>query len=184
MKITLSALLGLVVGLNICLAADPAGTDLGLFSGKKWTFYPGYEFPGAKGSLRLEKVDDRDALILAYDFSGGGAYVAAKVPIEILEGATALHFDVKADRKHKLVLRLVDSSKQTFQWGELRYDQPGNWQPMAISLTTPPRKSFGGASDGVIPYPMVELFLGVAKSDLGSSASPGEVSVSGARLDK
>ncbi|CAN5688686.1 hypothetical protein BH09VER1_BH09VER1_03830 [soil metagenome] len=183
MKSVFSLLIGLALSLHLSRGAAAAGTNLELFSGKKWTFYPGYEFPGAKGSLRLEKVDDKDALIVAYDFSGGGAYVAAKTPLEILEGATALRFNVKADRKHKLVLRLVDSTKQTLQW-ELRYDQPDQWQQVEIPLAGPVKAHFGGQNDGVIHFPVVELSVGVAKSGLGSAGAPGEVSMAEAYLDK
>lgn len=175
--------IGLAALTGTVYSADPAGTKLELFSGQKWTFYPGYEFPGAKGALRQEKVDDKDALIIAYDFTGGGAYVAGKVAAEIPEGATALRISVKADRKQKLMLRLVDSTKQTLQW-ELRYDQPEQWQELSVPLTSPVKSHFGGQNDGTIHFPLVEVMLGVAKSGLGSAGAPGEVALAEAYLDK
>ncbi len=63
--------------------AGAGETDLALFGGAKWTFYPGYEFPGAKGASRIETVDDRNALVLAYDFTGGG--VCARRPGRLVE---------------------------------------------------------------------------------------------------
>jgi hypothetical protein len=140
----------------------------------KWGFYGGYEFPGAKGTVTRQNAEDREVVNLFYDFSGGGAYVAAKGTLEIPEGATEFRFAAKADRPHKLVLRLVDATKQTHQW-ELRYEQAGQWQDFSVDLTKPAKKSFGGASDGVMNYPLREIMLCVAKSDLGSSKNPGEV---------
>jgi len=65
-KRRLPALL-LALGLFSCAGGSltAADRDLDLFSGKKWQFYPGYEFPGAKGNQRLETVDGRDALIIS-----------------------------------------------------------------------------------------------------------------------
>lgn len=140
----------------------------------QWGFYGGYEFPGAKGTVSRQNAEDREVVNLYYDFSGGGAYVAAKGAVEIPEGPAEFRFSAKADRPHKLVLRLVDATKQTHQW-EIRYDQPGQWQDFSVDLTKPAKKSFGGASDGVMSYPLREVMLCVAKSDLGSSKNPGEV---------
>lgn len=140
----------------------------------KWGFYGGYEFPGAKGAVSRQNAEDREVVNLYYDFSGGGAYVAAKGVVEIPEGPTEFRFSAKADRPQKLVLRLVDVTKQTHQW-EIRYDQPGQWQDFSVDLTKPAKKSFGGAGDGVMNYPIREVILCAAKSDLGSSGSPGEV---------
>ena len=140
----------------------------------KWAFYGGYEFPGAKGTVTRQNLEDREIVNLFYDFSGGGAYVAAKGTLEIPEGATEFRFTAKADRPHKLVLRLVDATKQTHQW-ELRYDRAGQWQDFSVDLTKPAKKSFGGANDGTMNFPLREVMLCVAKSDLGSAANPGEV---------
>ena len=140
----------------------------------KWVFYGGYEFPGAKGTVSRQNAEDREVVNLFYDFSGGGAYVGAKGALEIPEGITEFRFAAKADRPHKLVLRLVDATKQTHQW-ELRYEQTRQWQDFTVDLTKPARKSFGGANDGAMNFPLREVMLCVAKSDLGSSASPGEV---------
>ena len=107
----------LVLALTLMLAGrgmadDAAGMDLALFSGPKWSFNKGPEFPGATGATALEKLDGRDAVTLSYDFSGGGAYVAARVPIDLAEGCTQLKFEAKADRLVKVVVRLIDSTHQ------------------------------------------------------------------------
>jgi len=152
---------------------------LDIFSGQKWTFYPGYEFPGAKGSARLQEVDARNGLILNYDFTGGGAYVAAGLPVDIAEVSKEIWFEVKADRELKIMVRLEDSSSQTHQY-QLLYQQPGDWQSLQLDLALPPKGSFGGPKDGVIHYPITKLWFGVGKGK--STGEPGEVSFSRARI--
>ena len=167
---------------------DPAATDgwlaagevdLDLLSGTKWAFYPGYEFPGAKGSQRLETVDGRNALIVSYDFSGGGVYVVAGASVDIAEGSKAIAFAVKADRELKLMVRLEDSEKQTLQY-QLSYETANEWQTLQVDLTAPPKGSFGGPKDGVIHYPITKLWVGAGKGK--STGEPGEVAVSGFKL--
>lgn len=175
----------LTMAILVCLGAistAPAGeSDLDLLGGTKWTFYPGYEFPGAKGASRLEAVDDRNALVLAYDFTGGGAYVAAGAVAEIPEGSKELLVDVKADRELKIMVRLEDSTRQTFQY-QLAYETGGAWQTLKVDLTGPPKGSFGGAKDGTIHYPITKLWLGVGKGK--TTADPGEVSFSAVKVSQ
>lgn len=153
--------------------------DLDLLSGTKWAFYPGYEFPGAKGNRRLETVDGRNALIVSYDFSGGGVYVVAGAPVDIAEGSKAISFAVKADRELKLMVRLEDSEKQTHQY-QLPYETPNEWQVLQVDLTAPPKGSFGGPKDGVIHYPITKLWVGAGKGK--TTGEPGEIAISGFKL--
>src|ERR1051325_5083289 len=96
--------LALVTGTNSKALADEV--DLDLFSGKQWAFYPGYEFPGAKGNRRVETVDGKKALIISYDFTKGGQYVMAGMPVEIPQGSKSIHFEIKADKELKIMIRL------------------------------------------------------------------------------
>lgn len=167
----------LVPGAN---AADE-GANLDLFVGKKWTFYPGYEFPGAKGSQRIEQVDGHDALILSYDFTGGGAYVAAKAPVDIGEGSAGLSFVARSAKEAKLVVRLVDSGGQTHQY-QLLYTEPNTWQKLDVNFTDSTHKHFGGANDGIFQYPIKEIWFCVGKGK--ATAEPGDVSFADAALVK
>jgi len=145
----------------------------------QWAYYPGYEFPGAKGGRRLENTDGRDAVIVSYDFSGGGAYIIAGAKVEIAQGAAELRFDVRADRELKILVRMEDSEKQTHQY-PLHYDTPGQWQTMTIRFGEPAAKSFGGPADGTIRYPILKFWAGVGKSQ--AAMEPGEAAFSNFRL--
>ena len=179
-KSRLSAIVLLFGVISAATGSLTAGeVDLDLLSGTKWAFYPGYEFPGAKGSRRLESVDGRNALIVSYDFSGGGAYVVAGTPVDIAAGSKAIECAVKADRELKLMVRLEDSEKQTHQY-QLSYETPNEWQPLQIDLTAPSKGSFGGPKDGVIHYPITKFWVGAGKGK--STGKPGEIAVSGFKL--
>lgn len=156
-----------------------AENPLDLLGGAKWAFNPGYEFPGARGDRRFETVEGRDALMVNYDFTGGGAYVIAGTRVEIAEGATELRFDVRADRNLKIVVRLEDAEKQTHQY-PLLYETPGEWQTLSVDLKGVPPKSFGGPVDGVIHFPISKFWVGVGKG--GTTLEPGEMAVSKIRI--
>lgn len=146
-----------------------------ILGGPKWAFNPGYEFPGAKGDRRFETVDGREALVVNYDFTGGGAYVIVGTRVEVTEGTSELRFDVRADRNLKIVVRLEDAEKQTHQYN-LLYENPGQWETLSLDLKAAPPKSFGGPADGVIHYPISKFWVGIGKG--GTSLEPGEVAVS------
>lgn len=152
-----------------------AETPLDILGGPKWAWNPGYEFPGAKGDRRFETVDGRDALVVNYDFTGGGAYVIAGTRVEIAAGASSLDFDVRAHRNLKIVVRLEDAEKQTHQYNVL-YENPGQWQTLSLDLKATPPKSFGGSADGVIHYPIRKFWIGIGKG--GTALDPGEAAVS------
>lgn len=161
------------------LASSPAAeTTLDVLNGKKWAFYPGYEFPGAKGTCRLESVDNRDALVIEYNFTGGGAYVLAGIPVDINQGPSELRFDVKADREIKMIVRIEDSEKQTHQYN-LVYKAAGEWETLNVDLAKPANKSFGGPADGVIHYPITKFSVAVGKGK--TTAEPGTAAISNVR---
>jgi hypothetical protein len=61
-----------------------------------WTFSNGSEFPGAKGSLAKGAGHSGSGAHLAYDFSGGGAFVAASLKLATPINAAEVGFWVKA----------------------------------------------------------------------------------------
>ncbi len=168
--------LGAFLNLNSALKAEER--DLDLFSGTKWAFYPGFEFPGAKGDRRLETVDNKKALILSYDFTGGGAYIMAGMSVNIPEGSKEVNFEVKADRIVKVMVRLEDSLKQTHQY-QIIYEGDNEWRSIKVDLTGPSLGSFGGPKDGVIHYPIAKLWIGVGKGK--TTLEPGEIAISGGK---
>ncbi len=162
------------------VSAHAAETALDILNGKKWAFYPGYEFPGAKGTCRLESVDGRDALVIEYDFTGGGAYVLAGTPVDINQGPSELKFDVKSDRETKMIVRIEDSDKQTHQYN-LIYKDAGSWETLTVDLTKPASKSFGGSADGAIHYPVTKFSVAVGKGK--TTAEPGTAAISNVRTE-
>lgn len=168
--------LGVLAGMGLAApSVSAAEQTLEVFGGAKWAFNPGYEFPGAKGDRRFETVDGRDALVVNYDFTAGGAYVIAGTRVEVGEEAAGLRFDLRADRDLKILVRIEDAEKQTHQYS-LLYDTPGEWKTLSIDLKEPPQKSFGGPADGVMHRPVAKLWIGVGRG--GTTIDPGEAAFS------
>jgi len=143
-----------------------------VFGGRDWTFYGGYEFPGAEGNLRPTRLDDREAVVLSFDFTKGGAYVAGRVVVEIPESAKTFSFAAKSDRPLKLTLRVKDSTDQIHTYKPV-YDQAGEWQNFSVDLREDVAGHFGGANDGTIHFPIRQVTLGVVKDK--AATAPGEI---------
>ncbi len=184
MKPSVSVLLFLFAASSCALAKDPepAGTDLEVFApSQTWTFLKGTEFaPGGEGSFTVHAGDNESIGVLKYDFTGGGVYVAGKTKVEIPEGYTELRFQVKSDLDQRVGIRLFDESGQAHQT-LLDYTDPGNWQELRLDLTAKAPSTFGGAKDGVIHYPIGQIWLLVEKK---GQTDPGEVSFKGVRAYK
>lgn len=138
-----------------------------VFEGKKWTYYGGFEFPGAEGNLRTSRIDDRDAVVLAFDFTNGGAYVAGRVQVEIPESAQTFSFSAKSDRRLGLTLRVKDAADQIHTFKPV-YELIGEWQNFSFTLREESAGHFGGPNDGVIHFPIRQVTLGVVKDNEGS----------------
>ncbi len=81
---------------------------------RRWVFSNGPEFPGAKGSFKVGTDDGTPVGILAYDFFSGGNYVEALGHVS-LNRFDEMRYKVKAGGNHSFLLRMIDSSNQTFQ---------------------------------------------------------------------
>ena len=133
----------------------------------RWTFSHGPEFPGANGSFNRVAEAARTGKLggrLAFDFSGGGSYVAAyfKMP-----GTPATHFNalelwLRRPDGHQLVVRYTDPAGQTFQkpvdcpaarWARVTVPF-GNWTG-----------HWGGANDGKVRGGPVALGLCMEKGE-------------------
>lgn len=162
-----------LLSLALCFHSFHALADsFDAFDGRTWTYYGGYEFPGAEGNIQLSKLDDRDVVILAYDFTIGGAYVAGRVMVEIMESARTFSFAAKADRPLNLTLRVKDSEDQIHTYKPV-YEGSGDWQNVSFDLREDATGHFGGSKDGVIHFPIMQVTIGVAKGE--ATTSPGEV---------
>lgn len=129
---------------------------------KEWQFTEGREFPGAKGSLR---VDEKGVLHVAFDFRGGGAYVGVYQHLEEPLELQALTFRVKKPRGVSLGVRLTDSTGQTVQ-KHIAYEH-GDWQPLRVEMGGW-TGHWGGANDGVLHPPIHTVGILLESRDLES----------------
>lgn len=77
----------------------------------KWSFSVGGEFPGATGSLTA----GMGGLVMAYDFTKGGNYVAAIRALPASTGPLELGVTLQAPSACGYHLRVVDATGRTFQ---------------------------------------------------------------------
>ncbi len=118
--------LSIFAWLSASVAAE-TGVSLADFedanSAERWTFSNGAEFPGAKGSFERAKEAAHEGQYggrLAFDFSGGGNYVAANLRMPESGQAAAgdwnsLRLWLKRPEGHEVVFRYSDAEGQTFQ---------------------------------------------------------------------
>lgn len=117
-----------------------------------WTFSNGPEFPGAKGSLTRGPGHTGSGAHLAYDFSGGGAYVAASLRLAAPVNAAAIGFWVRAPAGIHVWLRVVDSAAQVLQYQPGRpfgAGDPSAWFRQVVELDASDLH-FGITNDGVV----------------------------------
>lgn len=137
-------------------------------------FINGGEFPGAKGRVG----SSGEGYVLAYDFTGGGAYVEMRHEF----GPDGCRLEtvscrLKAPANLGLHLRFVDATGQHFIKGFKSAD--GEWHDYRISVG-PRWWSFGGANDGKLHLPLKSLSIGLDKTD--GVAPVGELAVDDLRL--
>lgn len=139
-------------------------------SGRTWRFNEGREFPGASG--KIVRLADGEVQ-LDYDFSDGGRYVTMDTQITAANNpGKEIRFRVKADHPLPMILRLIDSTGQTFQIRS-PYNRPGAWQPFRVNLESFRAQSWGGAADKKFHFPLKSLRIGVNRPADGKPA--GEV---------
>ncbi len=119
-----------------------------------WELYLGKEFPGAEGNLwREEKegVQGAGAASLEGNFSSGGNYVSMNKTFSEAQNVKELTLQVKTQDLTNIVLRLIDSTNQTFQVKIPLKDSP-EWQTVTLAVKDlvagKIMASWGGAGDG------------------------------------
>lgn len=117
------------------------------------TFSYGAEFPGATGSV---SVAANDAVLLNFDFTGGGNYVEVSFPLKKPVAAKTVCFTATKPEGCYFTVRVSDSAGQTFQ-KSIHVTQAGtstygfdmeNWSG-----------SWGGANDGVVVQPLKRIAI-------------------------
>src|SRR5271170_2336809 len=115
----LAQLVAVALLLTLAGTAQATETTIDDFSSPSspspWVFSNGPEFPGATGSLTSGPGASGKGAALAYDFTGGGTYVAMTLTLTTPITAGVIGYSAKAAGVHT-VLRVVDSTNQTFQY--------------------------------------------------------------------
>lgn len=141
------------IGLTFLLLAGPclaAGQPLDDFErGARWAFSNGPEFPGAAGAFEVGPRGAHSGKMggtLSFDFTGGGRYVQASIPLPAGVEIGGLELYVRKPCRNTLAVRVDDSEGQTFQ---KPFDIPhSEWQKVHVTLENW-AGFFGGKSDGV-----------------------------------
>jgi hypothetical protein len=136
-----------------------------------WTFSNGPAFPGATGSLTRGAGHSGSGAHLAYDFSDGGAFVAASLTLATPINAAGVGFWVKAPAGIHAWLRVVDSTRQVHQYELARpfdADDPTAWFRQVVELDAPDGH-FGGANDCLLHGPITQVTI-LAASPLEKGA--------------
>jgi len=162
MKINLSALgrclLLLALPPGAAVAAPPLVLDDGARLSAKWQILNGGEFPGAQGRLLAAPT----GLVLAYDFTQGGKYVAAARDLALAGRPAAFSVTVEAAQDCAVFFRLIDANGRTFQAADLPLKGKVA-TPLNLPLDTPWRDSWGGqAGCTVLTPPVRTIQLGIA----------------------
>lgn len=144
-----------------------------------WRFSSGSEFPGATGTLTL---DEKGVLHLAYDFTEGGAYVAAYCDLDKPQPLKSVAFRARKPDEAQLTVRVTNANGQTFQKSVL-YGH-AEWQHLSFDMRNW-AGHWGGPEDGVFRPPISTVGILVESSGLASPTGEvliAEVNAEGGRL--
>lgn len=135
-----------------------------------WEFSLGGEFPGASGELAWR---DGGVLALAYDFSAGGAYVAAYRPLEPALPIAEIRFRARKAAGATLALRVTGADGQTFQKSVTTF--ASDWRDHVADMDGW-GVSWGGSGDGILRQPVQQI--GLVLDHVGLREPKGELLVS------
>jgi glycosyl hydrolase family 42 (putative beta-galactosidase)/putative glycosyl hydrolase len=133
-------------------------------SSQHWTFSNGGEFPGAKGDMT---IDTDGLLYLKFDFTGGGAYVAAYRNLTPPDIVKKVSLKIKKPPQTQITVRIVDSKDQTFQKSVIF--EKSRWQKIEFQLRGW-AAHFGGPNDGIVRQPIKRIGIiaeSGARNDIG-----------------
>ena len=141
----------------------------------RWTFSQGEEFPGAKGGFSVEKSGARTGQAggrLSYDFTEGGAYVAAYAELSVPLTPAYMEFWVRKSPSLSLTVRATDKTGQTCQ--KPLFFEHGDWQKVRVRMDRW-TFGFGGPGDGILRPPVVRVGLLAESKGLIDSEKKGVV---------
>jgi hypothetical protein len=142
---------------------DIGERPLGLLDkGAHWGFSNGQEFPGATGSLEQGTDGDKPVINLSYDFTKGGAYVAALSEISIPDTAAEIRIPAKSPRGLGLSIQLIDRTGQCHQFVR-SVAGTGEWEAVRLAMDQKASEHWGGANDGKLHFPIRKMAINVRK---------------------
>lgn len=158
----------------LCLALRGADEEAALGAFEKgltgWSFSSGGEFPGAKGSLMRTKsaaFAGEAGARLNFDFTGGGAYVAAYLTFPKPVEMRCFRFQCRKPAGAVMTVRVIDGTGQTLQ-KSCRYGH-SDWQALEAGLHGF-TGHWGGANDGRVHQPIRGIGILVEKNGLSRKA--------------
>ncbi len=128
-----------------------------------WKFDNGREFPGARGGLEIaaERFRDQPVLALHGDFTQGGNYVQAAIPLPDVPVERLSFWLNVPPGVNSIPIRLIDATSQCHQL-RLKLNDKGGWQQIVLPVdeyfrkmgtaaaldVTSQYEKWGGANDG------------------------------------
>lgn len=177
----LAALIGCVVVLfgSLLFAQNAVPLLKDAESAELWKSYNGQEFPGATVKIGVDsevRHNNLPSLRIDGDFTKGGNYVEASVPID--EDIGTLSFWIKYPESEHLTVRLIDGSKQCHQI-VLAIKKSDDWQHVSFPARDffakrgqpdAPQgvrkyESWGGAKDGKWHAPAASFHVLIGKTE-------------------
>ncbi|MBO9666528.1 MAG: hypothetical protein J7501_06900 [Bdellovibrio sp.] len=152
---------------NFSDTSSSASTKSSSTDVKKFSFSNGSEFPGASGKLSIAAPTSGDSIIiLKYDFTHGGNYVASSLPLTTPVSGDTVRFKMNVPLQSVIYLRVTDESKQTLQFvvnhSTLLTDDTG-WTTVEVPVTS--SESFwGDSSTGKLKGRIISLSLGIGNT--------------------
>ncbi len=162
----------LALGLSSAAEENQVRVDAG-YSLTNWRFHDGGEFPGAKGSLKLA-AEAGGGLRLAYDFSGGGSYVAANYSGALPPQTTKLKVKLNLGVACRLQGRFCDRSGRWFQ-GQAQACPAGDYD-YELDRSGPWTAAWGGDNQAKAPGELVQFSL-MATNDPDQKGQAGEIMI-------
>jgi len=142
-----------------------------------WKYIGGQEFPGATGSLTMDKTtghEGKGSYHLVGDFSGGGGYVGTWKDLP-QRNFTELRIWIKAPNVRMIMARLVDGTDQCHQ-RHILLTPSDDWQEVVLKFAgVQDQDRWGGPADGVWRGIAKGYALNITTGSFNGGAKKGEI---------
>ena len=143
-----------------------------------WRFSNGPEYGGASGGVLWNKGSSHSgncSLRLCADFSSGGKYTAAQFSPDFRLVPGTISLWVRPLGVSYVLIRLIDSSGQTFQHKK-KLEDNGNWQKVVLENPASPTR-WGGKNDGQWHGKLTGISVLIEKQSLDAGKSEASVDI-------